>query len=234
MTQRELIQQKAIELLANEAQGIRSSVLTSRINEILPSIKRNSVRGALVNILVAHPEQVYKPSYGLFRHINFKESNSDNTRRPENIVQETKDEEFYDSIGDWLNKEYGGRTGFNWQKCPIQVVKVKDRSALPSYVIRFITLIKDIKETKQFNEMVTAKDGNPHGQIRAKWKTTKRKLAISTRKFKLDFKKWTKDGEDNVFSVRVGKDWRAHMWLDKNTGDWYAIKFGTHKEMGHG
>lgn len=234
MKKNDLIRQKALEILISEPKGIRLAHLSKRVNEFFPSVKIRTIRWAIWDLDKTHPENVCKPSNGFFIHKKFKKANGNDIQLPEVKLPETKNEEFYDSIIDWINKQYKEQTNIDWKQCPIHVEKVKDRSAFPAYLVRFFICIPTIIETEKFNDNLTAKDGNPNGQFRKRWGVMKRKLAISTMIPGLDFKKWTKDVRDNVFSVRMADNWRVHIRRDEKTGIWYATDFGTRKEMGHG
>ena len=72
-TKRELIEAKAIELLKSNPEGMRTSQLIDAIKEDLPDVHPKTINGTVWKLPVTRPEEVYKPSRGLFRHVSFRE-----------------------------------------------------------------------------------------------------------------------------------------------------------------
>ena len=72
-TKTELIQVKAIEILKSAPQGIRTSQLINAIKENLPDVHPKTINGTIWKLPATRPEEVYKPSRGLFRHVSFRE-----------------------------------------------------------------------------------------------------------------------------------------------------------------
>ena len=72
-TKRELIEAKAIELLKSNPQGMRTSQLINAIREDLPYVHPKTINGTVWKLPATRPEEVYKPSRGLFRHVSFRE-----------------------------------------------------------------------------------------------------------------------------------------------------------------
>ena len=75
-TKRELIEAKAIELLKSTPKGIRTSQLINTIKENLPDVHPKTINGTIWKLPMTRPEEVYKPSRGLFRHVRFREVTS--------------------------------------------------------------------------------------------------------------------------------------------------------------
>ena len=73
-TKTELIQAKAIEILKSAPQGIRTSQLINSIIENLPDVHPKTVNGTVWKLPLTRPDEVYKPSRGLFRHVSFRET----------------------------------------------------------------------------------------------------------------------------------------------------------------
>ena len=73
-TKTELIQAKAIEILKSAPQGIRTSQLIDAIEESLPDFHPKTINGTVWKLPATRPEEVYKPSRGLFRHVSFRET----------------------------------------------------------------------------------------------------------------------------------------------------------------
>jgi hypothetical protein len=65
-TKTERIQAKAIEILKSAPQGIRTSQLLKAIQDNLPDIHPKTINGTVWKLPTKRPEEVYKPSRGLF------------------------------------------------------------------------------------------------------------------------------------------------------------------------
>ena len=72
-TKRELIESKAIELLKNAPQGMRTSQLIKAIQDSLPDVHSKTINGTIWLLHESRPEEVYKPDRGFFRHVSFRE-----------------------------------------------------------------------------------------------------------------------------------------------------------------
>ena len=72
-TKRELIEAKAIELLKSNPQGMHTSQLVKAVEEALPNAHPKTINGTVWLLAEKRPEEVYKPSRGLFRHVSFRE-----------------------------------------------------------------------------------------------------------------------------------------------------------------
>ena len=72
-TKRELIEAKAIDLLKSNPQGMHTSQLVKAIKEALPNAHPKTINGTVWLLAEKRPEEVYKPSRGLFRHVSFRE-----------------------------------------------------------------------------------------------------------------------------------------------------------------
>jgi hypothetical protein len=118
----------------------------------------------------------------------------------------------------------------DWRHCPIHLVHDGDRLGIPpNFGFGFIHAIKCVEEPPHFLKQL--KKMGP--DIAGRWETTKRQLSKSTTYAGLNFKKWEKGGKD-VYSVRITKAVRAHLQLERATGNWIAASIGPHKAMGHG
>jgi hypothetical protein len=73
-TKLELIETQAIKLLKNAPQGLRTSQLISAIQDNLPDVHPKTINGTVWKLPTTRPEEVYKPSRGLFRHVSFRET----------------------------------------------------------------------------------------------------------------------------------------------------------------
>ena len=71
-TKRELIEEKAIELLRRSPQGLRTSQLIKSLEGSLPDVHPKTINGTVWKLPVNRPEEVYKPCRGIFRHVSFR------------------------------------------------------------------------------------------------------------------------------------------------------------------
>lgn len=64
----------AIKLLEEQPHGLRYTQLHTAIRGVLPDANPNSIGGAIWNLEVQVPDQVYKPARGMYIHTKFKEA----------------------------------------------------------------------------------------------------------------------------------------------------------------
>lgn len=106
MTKKEKITLKAKETLADNPDGIRFSELVSRLREFFPDEAYGNFTGAIWNLATRFPDEIYKPSRGLFRLTKFKTEeaaplSSELSKEPSKI----REDEFYQLFADWLVNE---------------------------------------------------------------------------------------------------------------------------------
>jgi len=128
MTNKEKITKKAIELLEQKREGIRYSVLVRTIADAFPEIPPNTINGTVWNIEAKHPQFVYKPARGLFRHVKYRDVESQVATPVE--PPKIKEEDFYGSFADYLVKEL--------EECSKAIVlggnKFKDKWGTPDVI----------------------------------------------------------------------------------------------------
>ena len=66
------INAKALELLEQHPEGLRWSELLAKIKKADPSFHPKTVNGCVWKLVQKYPDQVYKPSKGLFRLVKYK------------------------------------------------------------------------------------------------------------------------------------------------------------------
>jgi hypothetical protein len=101
-TRTQQIQSKAIEILLSNPQGVRYSKLVNEIKASLPDVPINTIHGAVWNLGVTRPKEVYKAARGLFRHASFKDTPGvaeEGGMQPVSAIDETK---FYQSFANYL------------------------------------------------------------------------------------------------------------------------------------
>jgi hypothetical protein len=113
-----------------------------------------------------------------------------------------------------------------WWLCPVILDEDLGVLRTSGLIPRFISKIPSLTESEKFRKLLSKKAP----QLVKKWNITKQKLTISTSSAGLDFKPWTKLG-DNCFSVRVDINHRAHIRIKH--GQFVAEEIGDHDEMGH-
>lgn len=100
----EQIRECAIELLKERPEGLKYSQLHALIQQKDASFKPNTIGGSIWDLEAQRPDRVYKPSRGLYRLIEFKDTKSDQLK-PELVTmapERIKEEDFYKSFADWL------------------------------------------------------------------------------------------------------------------------------------
>jgi len=105
------IRKIALEILAYRPEGIRYSDLKRKILEVNSTFNPNTISGAIWDLDITYPDQIYKPDRGVFRLIKFKE---DIATQPDQQIPVTtkttkkktiKEEDFYQPFADWLVNE---------------------------------------------------------------------------------------------------------------------------------
>lgn len=105
MTLREKITRKAKDILAASPDGIRFSELVNRLKEAIPGEAHGNFTGAIWNLDARFPNEVYKPSRGLFRLTRFRpddESLAGLATTIESETDEVREASFYQPFADWL------------------------------------------------------------------------------------------------------------------------------------
>ncbi len=101
---KKLIQDKAVELLAANPEGLRYTQLQSKLQLDFPGTPPNTIAGATWNLHVARKGSVFKPTRGLFKHTGT------NDEEVETTVQEPlkcTEEQFYKPFAQWIKSELG-------------------------------------------------------------------------------------------------------------------------------
>ena len=104
MTEKEKIINKALEILQENSDGLRYTVLQQKIKEKIPDVQLNTINGTIWNLDSRKPDLVYKPSRGLYKLVQFRDSvESLENRIPDTNPNSLREENFYESFSDWLN-----------------------------------------------------------------------------------------------------------------------------------
>jgi hypothetical protein len=68
------INQKAIDLLENNSEGIRWSEMLKLIAKAYPDFHPKTINGVVWKLVENNPDDVYKPEKGLFMHAKYRKS----------------------------------------------------------------------------------------------------------------------------------------------------------------
>jgi hypothetical protein len=101
-TRQEIIREKAIEILSNNAQGVQYSNLAKKVKEALPAMPIKTIYSAMWNLDAVRPDKVFKPSRGLFRHVYFREAATSTQESAAQPATQISEDEFYQSFASYL------------------------------------------------------------------------------------------------------------------------------------
>ena len=106
-TGKEKMISKALEILKLNPDGVRYSELVKKLQEELPEeISVNTIRRTVWKLETHVPKQIYKPARGLFRHVEFREEEIKEERKPLDLSPaKIKEEDFYPAFARWLEEE---------------------------------------------------------------------------------------------------------------------------------
>ncbi len=104
-TRTDIIKEKAKEFLNLEPTGIRYSDLVKKISQEYPDIPENTIHGTIWNLEIRCPNEVYKPSRGIFKLIKYKIDEEVPSGDKGGQVKKIKEEDFYEPFADWLVNE---------------------------------------------------------------------------------------------------------------------------------
>jgi hypothetical protein len=102
------IKVKAIELLRHHPEGLRYTELQKQILASNADFKPNTVAGSIWNLDATFPNEVYKPSRGLFRLLSFKPTETDESKEStlsDSPTVKLRELDFYAPFADWLQNE---------------------------------------------------------------------------------------------------------------------------------
>jgi len=100
------IQEVARSIVAENPGGIRYSQLINRIHEKHPETPRNTIVGSVWDLASRFPNEVLKPSRGLFVPTNGGSVIADvQEHAPKAVPARVREEEFYEPFAEWLKNE---------------------------------------------------------------------------------------------------------------------------------
>lgn len=103
-SKRELIRDKAVELITSNPKGLRYSDLMRELTQYFPDTSRNTIEGSSWNIHITRSTEVIKPARGLFEDRFFEEEEVSEIEKPTLMLRE---EDFYQPFANWLRDELG-------------------------------------------------------------------------------------------------------------------------------
>ena len=103
-SKRDLIRNKAIELIKNSPKGLRYSELMTELGKYFPDTPENTIYGSAWDIHITRKEEVYKPTRGLFK---YRFSGGEEISEIEKPPPMLKEEDFYQPFANWLKNDLG-------------------------------------------------------------------------------------------------------------------------------
>ncbi len=103
-SKRELIRNKAVELIKNSPEGLRYSKLMEELSKHFPDTSENTVYGSAWDIHISRSKEVYKPTRGLFKYRFSDEEEISEIEKPPPTLRE---EDFYESFANWVKADLG-------------------------------------------------------------------------------------------------------------------------------
>lgn len=132
-TRKEKITSKAIELVKNNPNGIHYSELVRKVQQEFADIPVNTIHGTIWNLDSRIPDEIYKPTRGLFRHTTFRDMEISEMEREvhkEKEIKKIREEDFYHPFANWLVNEL--------EECTIAIPlggnKFKDKWGTPDVI----------------------------------------------------------------------------------------------------
>ncbi|MBW0169648.1 MAG: hypothetical protein KXJ61_05410 [Hydrogenophaga sp.] len=104
---RDDIRRQAVGLLLAHREGLHYSELHRMLRESTPSFNTGTINSSLWSLEVILPNEVWKPSKGLYMHCHFKDSEviEDSGKANGNTASRVRESAFYRTFADWLKNE---------------------------------------------------------------------------------------------------------------------------------
>lgn len=103
-SKRDLIRNKAVELIKNSPKGLRYTELMTELEKYFPDTPENTIYGSAWDIHVTRSKEVYKPARGLFKYRFSEEEEISEIEKPPPTLRE---EDFYEPFANWLKGDLG-------------------------------------------------------------------------------------------------------------------------------
>jgi preprotein translocase subunit Sec61beta len=99
------IREMARKIIANNTGGIHYQDLHEQISTPNPETPKNTITGTLFDLTQRFPQEISKPSRGLFVPVGPSPPNSRATDKPPEVNPKYKEEDFYAPFADWLKND---------------------------------------------------------------------------------------------------------------------------------
>lgn len=151
-TRRGKIIGKAIEILKVSPDGVRYSDLVRKIQAEFPDFPVNTIHGSLWDFKTHLPKEIYQPSRGLYRHVQFRKEGIEEEReqRISASGERIREEDFYKPFAEWLVNELEECT----KAIPLGGNRFKDKWGTPDVIGKRESRRSDI--VKGLTEIVSA------------------------------------------------------------------------------
>jgi len=103
-SKRELIRNKAVELIKASPKGLRYSEMMTELTKYFPDTPRNTIDGSSWDIHITRSKEVHKPARGLFKYRFPDEEEISEIEKPPPMLRE---EDFYEPFANWLKSDLG-------------------------------------------------------------------------------------------------------------------------------
>ena len=130
MTKKEIITEKAFDLLKQYPDGLRYSVIVKKTNEFYPDIPTNTIHGTLWNLDTRFPDKITKPARGHFKLIASGNGQAITDTINAQKIAKIKEEDFYEPFADWIVNELEECT----KAIPLGGAKFKDKWGTPDVI----------------------------------------------------------------------------------------------------
>jgi len=145
---------------------------------------------------------------------------------------------YVNSVGEHSEQALSGLDGIgvlprmpvDWRYCPIHLISDEHTCGLDSRWLDLFQRIEAVVESTTFRKNLSRMPK----PVQATWEEVKSRLSQTTAGAGLDFKFWKRTTGGSVYSVRLSRQHRAHLVIDRETRGWTAVDVGTHSVMGHG
>lgn len=104
------IQKLARKIIAESSGGIRYSTLVDRVSQLSPETPKNTIHGSVWNLDALFPNEIIKPSRGLFTVVGATESDTVVVGSTEQVAStglKVKESDFYEPFAQWLKNDLG-------------------------------------------------------------------------------------------------------------------------------
>ncbi|HFL3236632.1 TPA: hypothetical protein ACG3KH_004065 [Clostridioides difficile] len=152
-TKKRKIVDSATELLLSRPEGLRYSELKKKINEQFHEIGNSTIGSTIVNLEHETKGKVVKVDKGLFKHIQYVDTQSEETVKTTNALTDlasksVREEGFYQPFADWLTDEIeectnaiplgGNRFRDKWGTPDVIGIRESRRSAVIQFPIEIV------------------------------------------------------------------------------------------------